>query len=107
MIADAVKSRGRSRHGHLAGAAMTMARDEKPLSHIYLQWPTEKREGRLARIRSARDVSRRENTSRWALFPSLFPPSEVSRLWFREPQKRVRRGSEPAAGDLIGGDDAI
>src|SRR6476619_4526699 len=25
MIADAVKSRGRSRHGHLAGAAMTVA----------------------------------------------------------------------------------
>jgi hypothetical protein len=24
MIADAVKSRGRSRHGHLAGAAMTV-----------------------------------------------------------------------------------
>ena len=47
------------------------------------------------------------NTSRWALFPSLFPPSEVSRLWFREPQNRVRRGSEPAAGDLVGGDDAI
>jgi hypothetical protein len=36
MIADAVKSRGRSRHGHLTGAAMTVAmlkgpRERRPL----------------------------------------------------------------------------
>ena len=49
------------------------ARDEKPPSHIYLQRPTEKREGRLARLRLAADISGRGNTPRWALFPSLFP----------------------------------
>jgi hypothetical protein len=58
------------------------ARDEKPPSHIYLERPDRKREGRLARIRSARDPSREGNTPRWALFPFLFPPREVSRLRF-------------------------
>jgi len=80
MIADAVKSRGRSRHGQLAAAAMTVAKssgrhhaptaysDDKPPSHIYFQRPPEQREARL--LESVRRGSSEEgNTPRWALFP--------------------------------------
>src|SRR6185312_10396681 len=68
-------------------------------------------------------ITRTGGRPRFAIRASLYPKyerhgntvselqirdtSEVSRLWFREPQNRVRRGSEPAAGDLVGGDDAI
>ena len=54
--------------------APTACSGNKPPSHIYLQWKTEKREGRLAQIGSGHGTSQKKgNTSRWALFPSPFP----------------------------------
>ena len=83
MIADAVKSRGRSRPGHLAGAAMTVAtasgRQHTPTacsrrkapSHIYLQQPTKNlKAGWLESDRPGRSRER-GNTPRWALFLPL------------------------------------
>jgi len=70
MIADPVKCRGRSRHGYLAAAAMTVARASgrqhtptacsgRELCIAHLLAPADrKREGRLARIRSPRNISR-------------------------------------------------
>ena len=69
-IADAIKTRGRSRTvtslprrrpwrrravGNIRGPR---ARDEKPPTHIYLQGPTENREGPLTRVTSAAHISR-------------------------------------------------
>jgi len=85
MIADAVRSHGRSRHGHLTGAAMTVAvravgntrrpraPDEKWSSHIYLQRPTEKLKAGWLEIRSAPDISGEGEHPALGLFPSLFP----------------------------------
>jgi hypothetical protein len=106
MIADAVKSRGRSRHGHLAGAAMTVATASGSATHAdrvletkssitrLLAASDRKREGRLARVKIGRGhLGRGGNTPRWALFPSLFPLGEVS-------GPSVSRASEPGLPPL-------
>src|SRR5260221_11606841 len=119
MIADAVKSRGRSRHGHLTGAAMTAAvasgRQQTPtacsgrevtIAHL-LAAADREAESAWLEIRSAPDISGEGEHPALGPVPLPVPPGEVSRLPFREPQNRVCRSSEPSAGDLVSGDDAF
>ncbi len=117
MIADAVKSRGRSRHGQLAGAVMTVARravgntrrprtrDEKPPSHIYLQRPTEGCEGRLARIRSARVVWREGEHPALGPVPLPVPPARCLISSSSSKTSRERVAAEIAARTSVKRDD--
>ena len=86
MIADAVKSCGRSRHGQLAGAVMTVAKASgRQHTSTRSRHRTSTCSGRRKRVKagwleSDRRGSSHErgNTPRWALFPFLFPPRGAS-----------------------------
>src|SRR6266849_1607722 len=105
MIADAVKSRGRSRHGQLAGAAMTVTKSsgreqtrthspgEKAQSHLHLQRP-----GRLARTTVAsnpigRVLRRRGGTPRVGpCSPPCSPGQTLSRGYYARCGRGERTG---------------
>src|SRR3954463_4500605 len=91
MIADAVKSRGRSRHGPLADAAMTVAKSrgwqhtppacsgrEPAIAHL-LATDDGRCEGRLARIGSARGVSLEGEHPALGPVPPRVPPPVANR----------------------------
>ena len=99
MIAEAVKSRA------IGKTRRPCARDEKPPSHIYLQRPTEKREGRLARTRSAWDVSGEGEHPALGPVPFPVPPGEVSRLRFAS--LRTGFAAAPNLRDLVCDDYAF
>ena len=79
---------GVCRRGQLAAAALAKSKRSAAYADrdsgreaaiaLYLRLPTELCEGRLARIRSGRFVSREGNTTRWSLFPCCSRPRAAS-----------------------------